>query len=264
MKKIILLILTFLSCILLPNQSFSQNGGDNGNGVEKSSLNHMFQGSFSYTQMSGNVDGHNIGSNLNAALWGKGFSNILFAKSNIQSVESGGNEVTYTMYDILYLLRVDIAGDLFAVGAFDYEKNEPILIDRVVSGFLGAGYDIMAKPGHNLSVIAAVGRTSEKNTVPVDNPYGDFTSIFLMNSYDVQITEDFSITQKFDFFAPIDDIERRKVTLSLSANTKLFKIFGVSYQFSLNYHNDPLVSLTTMQQNEKMDLTQTIALTFQL
>ncbi len=261
MKKItVLLILFALSSTLLPQMTYSQNGEES----EGSSLNHMLQGSFSFTQMSGNVDGHNLGASLNGAVWGSSFSNLLFARSNIQSVETGDNKVTYKMYDILNLLRVNIAGDLFGVAAFDLEKNEPILIDKRVSGFLGAGYDIMARPGHSLSVIAAFGRTSETNTVPVENPYGDFTSIFLMNTYNVQITDDLSLSQQFDFFAPVDEIERRRIRLSLSANATIFKAFGVSYRFNLNYYNDPLVSLSALQKNEKLDLTQTIALTFQL
>lgn len=138
------------------------------------------------------------------------------------------------------------------------------MIERRVSGFLGVGYDLIVKPGHNLSVIAAVGRTSETNTVPVENPYGDFTSIFFMNSYGVQITENFSLNQQFDFFAPIDEIERSRIRLSLSANTTLYKALGVSYQFNLKYYNDPLVSLSALQKNESLDLTQTIALTIQL
>lgn len=261
MKKLTLvLFLTLLSIALLAEQSFSQNGDES----EESSLNHMLQGSFSFTQMSGNVNGHNLGASINAAIWGSSFSNLIFARSNVQSVETGDNKVTYKMYDILNLLRYNIVGDFFGVAAFDFEKNEPILIDKRISGFLGAGYDIIVKPGHNLSVIAAIGRTSETNTVPVDNPYDDFTSIFLMNSYGVQITDNFSLNQQFDFFAPIDEIERSRVRLSLSANTTLYKALGVSYQFNLKYYNDPLVSLSALQKNDSLDLTQTIALTIQL
>ena len=261
MKKFtFLLILTFLFCTIFHDLSFSQNGEES----EASSLNHMLQGSFSYTQMSGNVDATNLGASINGALWGSTFSNLIFIRGNLQNVETDDNKVTYKMYDILNLLRVNIAGDFFGVGAFDFEKNEPILIERRVSGFLGLGYDLIVKPGHNLSVIAAVGRTSETNTVPVENPYGDFTSIFFMNSYGVQITENFSLNQQFDFFAPIDEIERSRIRLSLSANTTLYKALGVSYQFNLKYYNDPLVSLSALQKNESLDLIQTIALTIQL
>lgn len=261
MKKLIFpLTLTFLISILLPALSFSQNDQENG----KSSLHHMLQGSISFTQLSGNVDAHDLAGSINGAYWGSTFSNLIFIRADVKSVETDGNKATYKMYDILNLLRRDIAGNLFGVGAFDFEKNEPILIESRYSGFLGAGYDLILKPGHNLSVIAAIGRTSETNTVPVDNPYGDFTSIFLMNSYGVQITENFSLDQQFDFFAPIDELERSRIRLSLSANTTIYKNFGVAYRFDLKYYKDPLVSLSTLQKNESLDLTQTIALTFQL
>lgn len=260
MKKFtIILVLVFLNCTLLPDLSISQNSDEN----EGSSLNHLLQGSFSYTQMSGNVNANNLGASLNGAIWGSSFSNLIFVRGNLQNVETADNKVTYKMYDILNLLRVNIAGNLFGVGAFDFEKNEPILIEKRVSGFLGAGYDIIVQPGRNLSVIAALGRTSESNTIPVQNPYGDFTSIFLMNSFDAKITDNFSLTQQFDFFAPLNDLERNRIRLSLSANTVVYKILGVSYRFNLNYYKDPLVSLAALQKNESLDLTQTIALTIQ-
>lgn len=259
MKLTFPLILGFLSITLFPGILYSQNSEKG----EAPSLNRMLQGSISYTQLSGNVDAHNLGASLNGALWGTSFSNLLFVRANVQSVETGDNKATYKMYNILNMLRRDISGNLFGAGAFDFEKNEPILIERRFSGFIGAGYDLIVKPGHNLSVIAAVGRTSETNTIPVENPYGDFTSIFLMNSYNIHLTDNFSLDQQFDFFAPLDELERSRIRFSLSANTTIYKNLGVSYRFDLKYYKDPLVSLSALQQNENLDLSQTIALRFQ-
>lgn len=102
MKKFtFLLILTFLLCTIFHDLSFSQNGEES----EASSLNHMLQGSFSYTQMSGNVDANNLGASINGALWGSTFSNLIFIRGNLQNVETDDNKVTYKMYDILNLFK---------------------------------------------------------------------------------------------------------------------------------------------------------------
>lgn len=213
----------------------------------------------------GNVEGTTAGGSLALAFWTNTFSNIFLYTANIQNIETAASKADYQIHNIQNIVRINIYNSLFGVAAVDWEKNEPRLIKSRLTVHGGLGYDLLNRPGHTLGILATIGRTSESTTVHIPDLEENYTSLFLMNEYSFKVTNDLTLTQRFDFFAPVDNLSHHRSTLKVAMNTTLYRMIGLALQFNLNYENNPHDPGTALQPDiKKLDTSQTVSLTFQL
>lgn len=257
-----LLLLTVT--ILLPATAWSQ-ADTTSQASEAPPGGFNVQAHFSFVNQTGNVEGTTFSGGVTAVYWTGSISNTLDYSGNVQHLESEDNSSDYQVHAIQDILRINLLGSLFGIAGLDWERNEPKLIESRFSYHLGLGYDVLAEPDHSLGFIAAAGRTSESTTVPISGLDEHYTSFYLMNRYDYQVTEDLDLRQSLGFFTPTQDLSNYRMRFSASLNSTIYKAIGLAITFKLNYDNDPHNPISTAQPDgKKLDTSQTISLTVRM
>jgi putative salt-induced outer membrane protein YdiY len=170
---------------------------------------HGLQAQLSYTGVTGNDDGTAWRGNgqfhSRLGRWTNELS-LTLDKREIKSADGGVNQRDYRM--LQESLRYDLTDRWYVAGGFILERDDVALVDRRVTGLLGAGYYWIDNERFRLNTYLGLGHVDERymryvrEHVEVNSRNSGL--LYFYQTFSWQISENFSLRQGFRLMQDLD------------------------------------------------------------
>jgi hypothetical protein len=248
MKKHLLTILFILcSCGIIVKAQTAAGGSPSPQWWLSSSLidtadNYLFhfEGQYSYTKMTGSMDGETHTGGIKVALRKNIFTNqaeYAIDKMNL-NIKMLGMYFASETHAFTDYIDIDITPLLFAEGGFIWERDNSLYIKNRYSWYAGGGLNGLIYEKHFLKLLVALGRIDQSYTIPVDDidvVKGAYTAFYIRQRYKYQMDERLSILMQAYYLTNINQSERYRLSASMNLIIGIINpvslVLGYSYKY---------------------------------
>ncbi|HEX2867283.1 MAG TPA: DUF481 domain-containing protein [Ignavibacteriales bacterium] len=248
MKKYFAIILV-IAFGLFNNMHAQASGGKKpmtqwwlGSSLADSTRGYLFhiEGQYSYSKMSGPIEGEMQSGGLRSAIRINTFTNHIdysIDKMNLK-IQMLRMQYTTESHRLIDYLDFDITRLLYAETGFIWERDNTIFIKNRYSMYAGTGLNGLIAEKHYLKLLVAMGRISPQYSIPVDHfdvVKVAYQAFYLRQHYSYVLDRRFTLLEDAYYFTNMNTANRYMLGVNLNLNIGIVDpvslVLGYSYKF---------------------------------